>query len=205
MKIFVVIVSLLLMFSDARTQSLDEPFTVKNFYISDNADNVSSTMPIAIGVWTFLYLFNPNVLFENDKIALGFTKEVSVGFGKFGEHRFAAEYSYIFRKDLTSFIRFGYKYDILLKHGIEPSNLLQGTPTISLGGGYFNNFSRPGWYGESSFGYSIRNDKFLFYPNLKLRYTYVAKGSNILDFSFGIVLGIANPFIDLDIRNNHTR
>jgi len=27
--------------------------------------------------------------------------------------------------------------------------------------------------------------------------------SNISDFSFGIVIGFANPFIDLKIRNKH--
>lgn len=179
-------------------------FFVKNStFKKDKNEKTSSTLPIAIGVWSFLYLLNPIIPFENDKIGLGITKEVSVGFGNFGEHRASFEYSYIFRKDLNSIIRLGYKYDILLKEGIKPSNIIQGTSVLSLGGGYFNNFSRPGYFAESSFGYSLRNDKFLFYPSLKLRYTYVAEGSNIVDFSFGIVIGIANPFIDLKIRNEH--
>lgn len=165
-------------------------------------DRAESTLPIAIGVWTFLYLLNPIVLFENDKIGLGITKEASIGFGYFGEHRASVEYSYIFRSDLRSNLRLGYKYDILLKKGIKPSNLLQGTPVIAPGIGYFTNFSRNGYFGETSFGYSVRNDKFLFYPSVKLRYTYVAKGSNIVDFSFGIIIGIANPFIDLKIRRD---
>ncbi|MDQ3193574.1 MAG: hypothetical protein M3P82_01105 [Bacteroidota bacterium] len=163
-------------------------------------DEGSSTLPVAIGVAAFLYLFNPIILFENDKIAFGFTKELSLGYGDFGQHRVSFEYSYIFRRDLNSIIRLGYKYDMLMKKGIQPSNLLQGTPALTVGGGYFHNFSRPGYFAESSYGYSIRNDKILFYPSIKLRYTYVIKGSNIIDLSFGLIIGIANPFIDLKIR-----
>src|SRR5262245_31772259 len=81
-------------------------------------ESSSSTLPIAIGVWSFLYLLNPIILLENDKIGGGITKEVSIGFGYFGEHRASFEYSYIFRQDLSSNIRAGYKYDFLLKPGI---------------------------------------------------------------------------------------
>lgn len=177
--------------------------SLKNNLHKDKGSVQESTFPIAIGVASFLYLFNPIILFENDKIALGVTKEVSLGFGYFGQHRFMFEYSYIFRKDLSSHIRLGYNYDILLKDSLQPSNMLQGTPTLTFGGGYFNNFSRPGAFVQMMYGYSIRNDKFLFYPGLKLRYTYVEKGSDIIDFSFGILIGIANPFIDLKIRRTY--
>ena len=78
---------------------------------------------------------------------------------------------------------------------------MQGTPVISFGGGYFTDFKNQGYFPEISFGYSIRNDKILFYPNVKLRFTYIAHGSNIVDFSAGIILGFANPFIDLKIRS----
>jgi len=178
---------------------------LNSFYSKDKSESSASTLPIAIGVASFLYLLNPIVLFENDKIALGFTKEISLGFGYFGEHRASLEYSYIFRKDLNSNIRVGYKYDILLEKGIKPSNNFQGTTALSIGGGYFNNFSRPGYFAETSYGYSIRNHKILFYPSVKLRYTYVVKGANIIDFSFGIVIGIANPFIDLKIRDRERK
>ena len=195
--------------SNGRNSSFQSNLKDSSYYfhadglsLKDRSETLSSPLPIAIGIASFLYLFNPIILFENDKIALGFTKEISVGFGYFGEHRLSFEYSYIFRKDLNSNIRFGYKYDILLKSGIKPSNLLQGIPAMTIGGGYFNNFSRPGYFAETSYGYSIRNDKLLFYPSVKLRYTYVANGSNVIDFSFGFIVGIANPFIDLNIRSN---
>lgn len=181
--------------------------TFQNIFLNkllpkDKTEASSSTLPIAIGALAFFYLLNPILLFENDKIGGGITKELSLGFGYFGEHRTSFEYSYLFRADLKSHMRLAYKYDILLERGLRPSNLLQATPVLSLGAGYFTDFSNHGYFPEVSYGYSIRNDKLLFYPNLKLRYTYVAKGSNIIDFSFGIIIGIANPFIDLKIRRS---
>ncbi len=160
-----------------------------------------STFPFAIGIVSFLYLLNPIVLFENDKIAGGLTKEISLGFGKFGEYRTTFEYSYLFRADLKSHMRAGLKYDFLLKKGIKPSNYLQGTPVITVGADYFTDLTHSGVSPEISYGYSIRNNKLLFYPSLKVRYTYVPKGSNIVDISVGIILGFANPFIDLKIRS----
>jgi len=183
------------------TKDFTNLHSLNKLLIKDKSKSSSSTLPIAIGLVSFLYLLNPIVPFENDKIGLGFTKEVSLGFGYFGEHRGSFEYSYIFRKDLNSNIRLGYKYDILLTRGLKPSNMFQSTTALSIGGGYFHNFSRPGYFAETSYGYSIRNHKILFYPSVKLRYTYVVKGANIIDFSFGIVIGIANPFIDLKIRD----
>lgn len=173
--------------------------------LSDINEKSASTLPIAIGVASFLYLFNPILLLENDKIGGGITKEISLGFGKFGQHRFSTEYSYIFRQDLSSNLRFAYKYDILLKSGLKPSNFLQGTPVISIGAGYFTNFTNEGYFPELSYGYSIRNDKLLFFPSLKIRYTYVIHGANIFDFSAGLVIGFANPFIDLNIRSNDNK
>lgn len=170
---------------------------------AEKNENANSTLPISIAVASFLYLFNPDVLLENDKIAIGFTKEISVGFGYFGQNRFSAEYSYIFINDLKSRLYAGFKHDILLKKGIKPSHMLQGTPTISLGAGYFTNFSNSGYSAETSYGYSIRNDKILIYPSFKLRFTYVPNGSDILDASMGIVVGLANPFIDLNIRRKY--
>ena len=170
---------------------------------AEKSENANSTLPISIAVASFLYLFNPNVLFENDKIAFGFTKEVSLGFGYFGQNRISFEYSYIFVNSLKSRLYAAYNHDILLKKGLKPSHLLQGTPTLTLGAGYFTNFENSGYSAESSYGYSIRNDKILFYPSFKLRFTYVPNGSDILDASLGIVIGIANPFIDLDIRRKY--
>lgn len=172
-----------------------------NMRLRDKGESSSSTLPIALGVVSFLYLFNPIVLLENDKIAGGLTKELSLGFGNFGEYRTTFEYSFLFRADLKSHLRAGLKYDILLNKSIRPSNYLQGTPVITIGADYFTDLTHSGVSPEISYGYSIRNNKLLFYPSLKIRYTYVPKGSDIIDFSLGIVLGIANPFIDTKIRS----
>ena len=180
--------------ANAHSRKLDVSFR-------DKGESSSSTLPIALSVVSFLYLFNPIVLLENDKIAAGLTKELSLGFGNFGEYRATLEYSFLFRADLKSHLRAGFKYDILLKENIKPSNYLQGTPVITVGADYFTDLAHSGVSPEISYGYSIRNNKLLFYPSVKIRYTYVPKGSNIIDFSLGIVLGIANPFINTKIRS----
>ena len=172
-----------------------------SFYKADKSETSNATLPLVIGTLSFLYLFNPIVLFQNDKIAGGLTKEFSVGFGDFGENRISIDYSYLFISDKKSTVRAGLKHDFLLKTGIKPSNMLQGTSVISLGAGYYTNFTNTGYFPEISYGYSIRNFKLLFYPNLKVRYTFVVNGSDVLDFSTGITIGIANPFIESKIRN----
>lgn len=173
--------------------------------IGKRTENSSSISTFSIGLAAILYLLNPIFIFENNKIGGGFTKEISVGFGFFGEHRVAFDYSYIFRGNSNSFFRLSYKYDILLKSTIKPSNLIQGTPVLSLGGGYFTDFHGNGFFPEVSYGYSLRNHRLLIYPNIKLRYTVMTTKDkkNILDFSFGITLGIANPFVDLKIRRQY--
>jgi hypothetical protein len=159
------------------------------------------TIPVALGVAGFFYLLNPIILFENDKIALGVTKEFSVGFGNFGENRISFEYSLIFREAQTSHFRIGYKRDFILAD-ILPSNFLQTTGVFTIGGGAFNDLDGWGIFPEAAYGFSFRNDKLLIYPHVKGRFTYAFRGekSNIWDFSFGIMIGIANPFTDLKIR-----
>lgn len=150
---------------------------------------------------SIVYLLDPIIMYENNKINLGINKEFSVGFGNFGEHRISFDYAYIFRKDNSQHVRAGYKYDLLLSD-LKPSNNLQATSAFTFGLSYFTDFSRSGASPEAGFGYSIRNQKFLIYPNLKFRYTYIfEKGkTNAFDFSFGLMIGIANPFIEKKIR-----
>jgi hypothetical protein len=203
-KNFVAFLVLILLYSG---NTCSQDFThelMRSIHVAkDKSDAGNSTLPIGIGVAAFLYMFNPIALFQNDKIGGGLTKEISLGFGKFGEHRLAAEYSYIFREGSSSHLRIGYKYDILLKDKLTPSNLLQGTSVVSLGASYFYDFEYHGVSPEISYGYSIRNDKLLIYPNLKLRYTYIPEGANMIDFSMGFMIGFANPFIDLKIRKKN--
>ena len=165
----------------------------------------STVLPISIGVLTAIYLLNPMVEYTDRKVYAGLTKEISVGFGKLGEHRTAFEYSMVFGGNIRHYIRLSYKYDILLSEGIEPSHMLQGTSVVSIGGGYFTDFKGKGIFPELTYGYSIRNHKLLFYPHVKLRYTYMLTKDkpSITDISFGVILGIANPFLNVDIRRKY--
>lgn len=169
----------------------------KSLLVSETAD---SFLPYSIAFASIIYLLNPIILFENDRIHLGFNKEFSVGFGDFGEHRISADYAYIFREENAQHFRLGYKYDYLLKD-IEPSNTLQTSSALTFGLSYFTDFSLSGVSPEIGIGYSIRNNKLLIYPNAKFRYTLMQdlKG-NLFDFSFGVMFGIANPFNASKIR-----
>lgn len=169
------------------------------------AGKTSSVLPISIGVLTAIYLLNPMVEYTDRKVYAGLTKEVSVGFGKLGEHRTAFEYSMVFGGSIRHYIRLSYKYDILLADGIEPSHMLQGTSVVSVGAGYFTDFKGKGIFPEITYGYSIRNHRLLFYPHIKLRYTYMLTKDkpSITDLSFGVILGIANPFLDVDIKRRY--
>ncbi|MCE1166228.1 MAG: hypothetical protein LWX07_12595 [Bacteroidetes bacterium] len=168
------------------------------YYASQTSGRVYTFSVIFASI---IYLLDPIIMYENNKINLGINKEFSVGFGNFGEHRISFDYAYIFRKDNSQHVRAGYKYDLLLSD-LKPSNSLQASSAFTFGLSYFTDFTRSGASPEAGFGYSIRNHKFLIYPNLKFRYTYIfEKGkTNAFDFSFGVMIGIANPFIDKKIR-----
>ena len=88
---------------------------------------------------------------------------------------------------------------------IEPSHNLQGTGVVSLGAGFFTNFDKSGVFPELTFGYSLRNHKLLIYPHIKIRHTFMFHkiDSDITDISFGIILGLANPFNDVNIRREY--
>ncbi len=171
----------------------------------NTTSQVSSFTTVSVGLGTVLYLINPIVLYDNKRIYAGITKELSVGFGKFGEHRFAFEYSFVFTGNISHHLRFSYKYDLLLKEKIEPSHTLQGTSVLSLGAGYFTNFNKQGFFPELTYGYSLRNHKILIYPHIKIRHTFMFRkqDSDITDISFGIIFGFANPFIDVNIKKRN--
>ncbi|NOS83680.1 MAG: hypothetical protein HOP31_00940 [Ignavibacteria bacterium] len=177
----------------------------KEYKLPDHSSKTSSVLPISIGVLAAIYLLNPMVAYTDKKVYAGLTKEFSIGFGKLGEHRTAIEYSMIFGGNIRHYLRFSYKYDILMADGIKPSHMLQGTGVFSVGAGYFTDFDGKGVFPEITYGYSIRNHKLLFYPHVKLRHTFMLTKdkSDMTDISFGIILGIANPFIDVDIRRKY--
>jgi len=51
--------------------------------------------------------------------------------------------------------------------------MLQGTGVVSLGAGYFTNFSKQGLFPELTYGYSLRNHKILIFPHIKIRHAFM--------------------------------
>ena len=206
MKHFIIIFLLWLACSNINSQIKPLSDNIYSFVNNNNNSNsVSSLTTVSIGIGTILYLVNPILLYENKRIYAGITKEISVGFGKMGQNRFAFEYSFVFAGNISHHFRFSYKYDFLLKDKIEPSHTLQGTAVLSPGTGYFTNFVKHGFFPELTFGYSIRNHKILIYPHVKIRHTFMFKKqeSDITDVSFGIIFGFSNPFIDVNIKRHY--
>jgi len=167
--------------------------------------SVSSLYPVSLAAAIGLYFINPIVVYDNKRLFMGITKEASIGFGYFGEYRLSIEYSFIVSGQIRHHFRTGFKYDILLKDNIQPSNSMQGTGVVSPGAGYFTDFDKNGVFAETSIGYSLRNHKLLIYPHVKLRHTFMFESdkTDITDLSFGFIVGIANPFIDMKIRRKY--
>jgi hypothetical protein len=205
--IIIIIASSSSIFSQLESSDFQHSFTLKSKKSPlEKTRKSASVLPISIGVLTAVYLLNPIAEYTDKKFYLGITKELSVGWGKLGEYRMAFEYSMIFAGNIKHYVRLSGKYDILLADGIQPSHMLQGTGVVSAGGGYFTDFQGLGGiFPELTYGYSIRNHKLLFYPHVKIRHTFMFNKdrSDITDISFGIILGIANPFIDVDIKRRY--
>lgn len=163
--------------------------------ISASSGSVSDDPDGSYVLGFMAYLINPVLSIEDGKATWGWTKEVSLGFGRLGEYRTSVEYTYSDREHLKNIIRAGLKHDILLKTRINPADDPVSTTVFTIGGGYYTDFEHSGYFPELSYGYSMRNNKFLMYPSVKLRYTFVKEAPDILDFSFGLVIGFSNPFI----------
>lgn len=199
---------ILLLFTCSNSYSQINSSTSQPISFPDKENTINSAASgsvLYIGAAAFLYFLNPILIYENKRIYAGITKEFSAGFGKLGQHRFAFEYSLIFTGNISHHFRLSYKYDLLFDSKIEPSNNLQGTSALSIGGGYFTNFDKQGIFPELTLGYSLRNHKVLIFPHIKIRHTFMFKkqDSDITDISFGIILGIANPFMDIKIRRDN--
>jgi hypothetical protein len=203
-KVLNIITVLILLLVTTNIYSQSNHSYIRSFKENKGASSSPFTK-VSIGIGSILYLINPIILYEDNDIYAGITKELSVGFGKLGEHRAAFEYSFIFAGNVSSHVRLSYKYDFLMKDKLEPSHTLQTTSVLSVGGGYFTNFNKQGIFPEITYGYSLRNHKLLIYPHVKIRHTFMFKKdeADITDISFGIILGIANPFIDVKIKREY--
>ncbi len=120
------------------------------------------------------------LLVENEKVYAGVTKEFSVG--RFPYGRVAAEYSLIFRETKINQLRFSYNYDIPLSAGDIAAFML------SVGGGYFTDFDKTGYFPQLSFGLLLAaSDHVAVHAYTKVRNTFVTEDneSDIFDLSLG--------------------
>ena len=169
-KIFLAFLSLILFMNPLNSQTL-------------NSVNYAGRHPTGFIVAAFLP--SPTMLIEDKKVRFGLSKELSLAFGSYAEHRFAFEYTYVFRDYNNSQLRVSYNYDLF------PGYFF----TFTVGGGYFNDLKAQGYFPQLSAAIIGSGGNFIFNIYAKARYTYVVPSNrtNIFDLSFGVGLGLA-PF-----------
>ena len=137
----------------------------------------------------------PTFIYEDKKVYFGLGRELSLAFGKKGEFRLSAEYTFIFRSALKHQFRTSLKYDIL--SNLNKTEWLSERELISLGAGYFIDEQGSGIFPEAAVGYRIGGDdgSIYLYPYLKLRHTFMTKKDkpDNTDFSLGMAIGL-KPF-----------
>lgn len=153
---------------------LQNPKTLKDI------DNINSSQSI-LGAASILFPLNPIFVFEDKKFYFGLTKEFSIGKIPYG--RIAAEYSVIFRETHLNHLRFSYNYDFLVETGDIAAIL------ISVGGGYFTDFDKQGYFPQASFSImipAVENVGIMAY--IKFRNTIMTKKEqpDIFDVSLGL-------------------
>lgn len=165
--------------------------------VSSSREHTSEDEAEGYVYFAIAYLANPIMSVEiNGKLSWGWTKEISLGFGELGQYRTSIEYTYLDREHSKNILRTAAKYDILLRPKINKKKDPVETSVLTLGGGYFTDFDRYGFFPEISYGYSYRDSRWLIYPSLKLRYTFVSNAPDLADLSLGLIFGFGNPFAD---------
>lgn len=140
-------------------------------------------------IFIFIFLINPELIYENEKVNFGLTKEVSFAFPVMGANDFTAlgrlglEYSYIFRNERNHHLRSSLNVDIPIETNEFTAVML------SIGGGYFTDFKKNGIFPQVSLGMFIpTNENFAVNPYVKLRHTFMldkSQSSNT-DISVGV-------------------
>lgn len=135
----------------------------------------------------------PTVVIENKKVYFGLSRELSLVFGKTGEFRVSAEYSFIFRRNLKHQFRAMLKYDILSE--LHRGSWIDDRSYYSFGAGYFADEEGIGVPAEISAGYRIGEDTYYLYPYAKLRHTFMTRKikPDNTDISVGLAIGY-QPF-----------
>lgn len=137
----------------------------------------------------FVCVINPLLLFENEKIYFGLTKEISLAFPFFNSGnlgaigRIGVEYSYIFRNERNHHLRSFLSTEIPIESGEFTA------VTLGIGGGYFTDFKKNGIFPQFSLNLLIPvHEVFAVNPYVKLRHTFMLDKTqpNNTDISLGV-------------------
>ncbi len=195
-NILIIFLFIFLLSSIIYSQNISHPnlnTSVKlRFNIKDNyLHKTQGAADPAIFIGAIVVLFaTPTLVYENKKIYFGLSRELSLAFGKIGEFRVSAEYSYIFRSELKHHFRASMKYDILSK--LTRNEWFDERDFFSIGAGYFIDADGGGIFPEVAAGFRIGSDGGIYlYPAIKLRHTFMTKKDkpDNTDFSLGMIIG----------------
>jgi hypothetical protein len=148
-------------------------------------------------VYLFILIINPELIYENEKVNFGLTKEVSFAFPLLGANNLTAlgrvglEYSFIFRNERNHHLRSSLNLDI----PIESSEFV--AVTVGAGGGYFTDFKKNGIFPQIYLGMLIpTSNYFAVNPYIKLRHTFMLdkSQSDNTDISVGVGLTLFTMF-----------
>lgn len=158
---------------------------------SRNADKSGKADDFGVMVGTAaVLLLTPTLIYENKKLYFGIGRELCLAFGKKGEYRLSAEYTFIFRSSLKHHFRAALKYDIL--SDLNRGAWLDSRSYVSLGAGYFIDADGIGFSPEVSPGIRLGADEgFNLYLYAKLRHTFMTKKDkpDNTDLSIGMAIG----------------
>ena len=147
--------------------------------IFNKTDNVNY-IPIIL-----LWPLNPIVTYENKRVDFGLTKEVSFAFDLESMNRVGLEYSFIFRKERQNQIRTFFEHDIFLEAGEFMA------VTMGIGGGYFTDFKKKGFFPQVTYNLIIPIvDRVGINLYFKLRHTFMTgrEETDVTDLSTGMGL-----------------
>ena len=129
----------------------------------------------------FLTFINPIVVFEDKKVFIGLTKEISKSFYPYG--RISFEYSFLFRTFSKNHFRLSYNYDHVFENRSDWLIF-----ALSPGAGFFSDTEKNGAFVQGSGGMFFPTPIFMGHLYLKYRFTKVfdKNKSDIHDISLGM-------------------
>ncbi|MBS1492396.1 MAG: hypothetical protein JST55_02735 [Bacteroidetes bacterium] len=136
---------------------------------------------LGVEIISVIFPINPIIAVEDGKTYFGLTKEIGIGMVNAGH--ISAEYSHLFRSENSNHLRFSYNYDFYPKPGDFAAFM------ISVGGGYFTDFNKKGFFPQASLGMLLAfTDGVGIIPYIKLRNTFMTDKTqaDIFDFSLGL-------------------